>query len=153
MIPTKILRFGHAHMLASKQCSSAHQSTGDKLLVIIDEYGCPVHLSSRTYWPDFLFYGPSRYRPVASSESAFKLCKFQYTYAPLSGRSRSGSAPSPTIVPFGKFCMQMRLTLVRLDHSPPNPMRRSSETSSNRHGSRSHGRHGLFETYRASRLN
>ena len=69
---------------------------------------------------------------------------------PLSGRVRSGSAPSPMMVCFGKT---MRLTLVRLDHFPLNPMHRSSETSSNRHGSPSHGRHGPCETYRAPRPN
>ena len=125
-----------------------------KLLVVIDKYDCPVHPSSRTYSPDFLSHGPSRYCPIANSEFTL-LCEFQ-SYSilmPFSDRFQSGSAPSPMIVCFGKTCMQMRFSLVRLVHFPLNPMRYSSETLSNQHSSRSHGRHGPCETYRGSRSN
>jgi hypothetical protein len=74
-------------------------------------------------------------------------------YLRPSGRFQSGSTPSPVILCFGRTCMQMRLSLVRLDHFPLNQMRHSNETSSNRQSSHGHGRHGLCETYRGSRSN
>jgi hypothetical protein len=72
-------------------------------------------------------------------------------YIPLSYMFQSGSSPTLKMPRFGRSCMRMQPSFVRLDHFPLNLPPFSSARSCSRHDWHSRGPHRVYELCRTSR--